>query len=57
MSPDSEIAADVAATTSRRGCAEERRFSGWRTGLLVVGVVVGGFAGLVGLVLAAPAGL
>lgn len=32
--------------------AEERRFSGWRTGFLVGGVVVGGFAALVGLLLA-----
>jgi hypothetical protein len=41
----------IAVTDVRR--AEERRFSGWRTGLLFVGVVVGGFAGLIGLVLAA----
>jgi hypothetical protein len=34
--------------------AEERRFSGWRTTLLGIGVVVGGFVGLVGLVLASP---
>ncbi len=38
--------------------AEERRFSGGRTALLAVGVVVGSFVGLVGLILASggPAG-
>ncbi len=41
----------IAVADLRR--AEERRFSGWRTGLLFVGVVVGGFAGFIGLVLAA----
>jgi len=45
----------IAVADVRR--AEERRFSGWRTGLLVVGGVVGGFAALIGLILAAPAGL
>ena len=36
--------------------AEERRFSGRRTTLLVVGVVVGGFVGLVGLMLPSGGG-
>ena len=35
--------------------AEERRFSGRRTALLAVGVVVGGFLGLVAAVVASPA--
>jgi hypothetical protein len=47
-----KLLAAVALADVRR--ADERRFSGWRTTLLVVGVVVGGFVGLVGLILASP---
>jgi len=44
----------IAVADVRR--AEERRFSGRRTTLLVVGVIVGGFVGLVGLILVSVGG-
>jgi hypothetical protein len=40
----------IAVADVRR--AEERRFSGWRTGLLVVGIAVGAFASVVTVALA-----